>query len=75
MRLRLTLQPKSFSLVLPIHYNELIQAFIYRNLSEDLATFLHNKGFSLSEGKRKFKLFTFSRLLCKVKPLVKDKQI
>jgi len=45
---------------LPIHYNHLVQAMIYKNISDDLADFLHDGGFLL--GKRPFKLFTFSRL-------------
>ncbi len=46
--------------VIPIHYNHLVQAMIYTNLSEDFAEFLHEHGYKY--GKRKFKLFTFSRL-------------
>ncbi|MEM3648024.1 MAG: CRISPR-associated endoribonuclease Cas6 [Nitrososphaerales archaeon] len=46
--------------VLPTNYNYLIQAVIYRNISRELATFLHDKGFLF--GKRRFKMFTFSRL-------------
>lgn len=52
---------------LPYSYNEIIQAFIYRHLSPDLARFLHDDGFI--DGKRKFKLFTFSRLLGNIKLL------
>jgi len=48
------------SVILPIHYNHLVQAMIYKNLSEDLADFFHDRGFLF--GKRQFKLFTFSRL-------------
>ena len=48
------------SVILPIHYNHLVQAMIYKNISEDLAGFLHDRGFLV--GKRQFKLFTFSRL-------------
>jgi len=49
------------SLTLPLHYNHFIQAFIYRNIDETLATRLHEEGYPYE--KRKFKLFTFSRLL------------
>lgn len=52
-------------IVLPIHYNSIVQAFIYSNIDKDLSTFLHNKGF-ISNG-RTFKLFTFSRVLGKYK--------
>jgi len=47
-------------LMLPIHYNEKIQGMIYRNLSKSLSDWLHTTGYE--KGKRKFKLFTFSRL-------------
>ncbi|MCX8153611.1 MAG: CRISPR-associated endoribonuclease Cas6 [Candidatus Bathyarchaeota archaeon] len=45
---------------MPTDYNYLIQATIYSNVSRELAEFLHDKGFLF--GKRRFKLFTFSRL-------------
>ena len=46
---------------LRLNYNHLVQAAIYRNVSPELARFLHDRGFLY--GKRAFKLFTFSRLL------------
>ncbi|MEM2112233.1 MAG: CRISPR-associated endoribonuclease Cas6 [Candidatus Bathyarchaeia archaeon] len=61
MRLRLTLSGLEHGrVVLPTNYNYLIQAAIYRNISRELADFLHDKGFLF--GKRRFKMFTFSRL-------------
>lgn len=48
-------------IVLPIHYNNIIQGFIYNNIDQNLATFLHNKGY-MSKG-RSFKLFAFSNIL------------
>jgi CRISPR-associated endoribonuclease Cas6 len=46
---------------LPIHYNHILQGFIYNNLSDyDYRRFLHEEGYQYE--KRKFKLFTFSRL-------------
>lgn len=48
-------------LVLPIHYNHLIQAAIYRNLDTKLAEWLHLEGYSY--GKRQYKFFTFSRII------------
>lgn len=48
-------------LVLPIHYNNIVQGFIYNNIEDDVfRTFLHEEGFQYE--KRSFKLFTFSRL-------------
>jgi len=50
----------SKTLILPKHYNYLIQGFIYRNLSKAIATKVHDQGYKY--GKREFRLFTFSRL-------------
>ena len=48
-------------LKLPIHYNHILQGFIYKNIFDDnFREFLHEKGFEV-DGK-KFKLFTFSQL-------------
>jgi len=61
VRLRLTLRdPEQGHVVLPTGYNYLIQAAIYSNVSRELADFLHDKGYLF--GKRRFKMFTFSRL-------------
>ncbi len=60
MRIRLRFEPLSGRLQVPVHYQHLVQGFIYRNLHQALAQWLHNEGFS--RGKRRFKLFTFSRL-------------
>jgi len=46
--------------IIPIHYNHLIQSAIYATLDKTLAEFLHNTGYE--SGGRRFKLFTFSRL-------------
>ncbi|MBU5312829.1 CRISPR-associated endoribonuclease Cas6 [Tissierella carlieri] len=48
-------------ITLPIHYNNIIQAFIYNNIDDKLAEFLHNRGYISNS--RSFKLFTFSRIL------------
>ena len=55
-------------LILPLHYNHLVQSFIYRSLDETTASFYHEKGYIY--GKRHFKLFTFSRLLCRKRQLL-----
>lgn len=73
MRLILSMQAKSGELVLPIHYNRLIQGMIYANISNELAAFLHDRGYI--EGKRSFKFFTFSRLLGKYRLNNRNKQI
>ena len=46
-------------IILPIHYNHLVQAFIYNTIDDKLAKFLHSKGYG--DG-RNFKLFCFSNL-------------
>lgn len=61
MRMELTLRSSEHGrFVLPTNYNHLIQSAIYQNISRELADFLHDKGFLY--GKRRFKMFTFSRL-------------
>jgi CRISPR-associated endoribonuclease Cas6 len=61
MRIKLTYESLNGDIILPKHYNHHIQALIYKTFTPDLATKLHNVGFPL--GKRRFKLFTFSRIL------------
>lgn len=47
-------------LVLPVSYNYLLQGALYHSLHKELADFLHEKGYT--DGKRSFKLFSFSLL-------------
>jgi CRISPR-associated endoribonuclease Cas6 len=59
--MRLTLEFHSEKeITLPMHYNYYIQSFLYRHISPELGKFLHDYGFAFE--KRRFKLFTFSRL-------------
>ncbi len=61
MRLTVTMSGRQGTVSLPLHYQHLLQGMLYRSLeNEQLAAFLHDKGFR--HGKRSFKLFTFSRL-------------
>lgn len=61
MRIKVILENlKGEKINLPIHYNHLIQSFIYNNIDIKLADFLHNDGFGY--GKRRFKMFVFSRI-------------
>ena len=47
---------------LPIHYSHIVQGFLYNSLRDrDYSQFLHQTGFW--QGRKQFKLFTFSRLL------------
>jgi len=50
---------------LPVHYNNIVQGFIYNFLDKILANQLHDGGFIYK--KRKFKLFTFSRIFGKLR--------
>ncbi|MDP9750248.1 CRISPR-associated endoribonuclease Cas6 [Thermoanaerobacter pentosaceus] len=60
------------NLVLPIHYNYIVQGFLYDLMGDsNFAVFLHDKGFQYE--KRKFKLFTFSRIEGEFKILVDSK--
>lgn len=71
MRIILTFQPIDDTLTLPIQYNDLLQGMIYHNLEESLADWLHNEGVSFE--KRRFKLFTFSRLMGQYRIVRDDK--
>lgn len=53
-------RPLAGEVILPIHYNHLIQAVLYGHIDSELATWLHDQGYSI--GGRAFKLFVFSRL-------------
>jgi CRISPR-associated endoribonuclease Cas6 len=52
------------NIILPIHYNHIVQAFIYKTIDKELADFLHNEGYG---DDRKFRLFCFSNLSGKAK--------
>lgn len=45
---------------LPIQYNYLVQSAIYAALPEDVASRIHDEGYSA--GNRRFKMFSFSQL-------------
>ncbi len=60
MRIVVKFEAEKGYLEVPVHYNHLLQSLIYRNLHEGLSTWIHDQGFFY--GKRRFKMFTFSRL-------------
>jgi len=64
MIIKLNLKAASL-LILPKSYNHLLQAFFYRNMDPVLSRFLHDVGFV--HGKRRFKLFTFSKIIGNLK--------
>lgn len=64
MRVRFTFDFRE-KLTLPIHYNQLLQAFIYTNiLDKELQVKYHDRGFVTTDGKH-IKMFTFSRIFGK----------
>lgn len=61
MRVLLELRPRSGELVVPLHYNSLLQGLVYRLMAGTaIAGFLHDRGFL--RGRRSYKMFTFSRV-------------
>jgi len=61
MRIDLRLMPQEGRLVLPGHYNALVQGLIYHHLDEVLAQQTHDRGWL--DGQRRLRLFVFSRLM------------
>ncbi len=64
MRIKLTLRPATVPATVPINYQYLLSAAIYkilRTASPAYAAFLHDRGYKSNSGKL-MKLFTFSRL-------------
>ncbi|NPV27828.1 MAG: CRISPR-associated endoribonuclease Cas6 [Firmicutes bacterium] len=60
MHLTIHLRPVKADVILPVHYNHIVQAAIYHSIDSELAAFLHEQGFL--NGKRIFKMFAFSLL-------------
>lgn len=56
----------------PLSYNYGLQSLIYNSIDDKLAAFLHDKGYLY--GKRKFKLFTFSRIQGRARFLKNEKE-
>ncbi|NPV87970.1 CRISPR-associated endoribonuclease Cas6 [Coprothermobacteraceae bacterium] len=62
MRVKFTFREvKGNPIAIPVHYNYLLQHLIYKVFSPDLRSKLYLEGFTV--GTRRFKLFTFSRIL------------
>lgn len=61
-----------WEIILPIHYNEHLQGFVYKSLDDDIGKILHNEGFKYE--KRSFKLFSFSRIIGEFR-LFKDRGV
>lgn len=76
MRLCIYLKPSSGILNLPINYQSILSGIIYNlfSISSDTyAAWLHDEGHTSSS--KKFKLFTFSKLLSTDRPEIKSGQI
>lgn len=74
MRVKLTLQASKQATLLPLNYNHAVASLIYDTVghaSTDFATRLHDEGFS-ADGRR-FKLFTFSRLIARRSRVKEDR--
>ena len=74
MRVKLTLLASKRNATLPLNYNHAVAGLIYRTIgtaSEEFAAYLHDKGFEAD--RRRFKLFTFSRLFAKRSRVVGDR--
>ncbi len=73
MRIKFFLENEKSKIVLPISYQQKLQAMIYKNLSPRIAEFIHDKGFLFE--KRSFKMFCFSRIFGKHRINEKTKEI
>src|SRR5437763_1426135 len=74
MRVKLTFLATKRNAMLPLNYNHAVAGLIYRtigNASEAFAARLHDEGFEAD--RRRFKLFTFSRLFVKNRRVVGDR--
>lgn len=58
--MRICLKLRVTSGTVPVHYNYLVQSFLYRRFPPKSGRLIHDRG--VEEGPRRFKLFTFSRL-------------
>lgn len=76
MRLKINFQNMTSNLtVLPSHYNYHIQGFIYHHLSDWMAKLFHDKGITDPITDRRYKMFTFSRLIPEGKFTVENKRL
>lgn len=74
MQLKIVFAAEEGKLVLPMHYQQMLQGLIYHSLNEkEFQTFLHDQGFAFE--KRRLKMFTFSRLFGKFQINAAKKQI
>ena len=72
MRIKLQLNSEEEYLLLPLHHSPTIQGMLYKSLPLYLSKFLHDIGFFYNG--RKFKLFTFSKIISEHFIIQKDKK-
>lgn len=68
MRLCIVFYKQNNKITLPLHYNYILQSFIYKHLPRELSDKLHKEGYVYKS--RQFRLFVFSRLFGS--PKIKD---
>ncbi len=76
MRVKLTFLASNRNTMLPLNYNHAVAGLIYRtvgNASEEFAARLHDEGFEAD--RRRFKLFTFSRLFVNRRRVIGDRMM
>jgi len=73
MRIKIKFEKPDGKIVLPLHYNETVMGFIYKNIDKELSKFLHKEGYHYE--KRQFKLFTFSRIFGRFNVNSEEKKI
>lgn len=74
MKFKVTLKVKQKGQLLPLSYQYEMSSWIYKVINKgnnEFANFLHSKGYEL--GKKKFKLFTFSRLYVNDYKIIQDR--
>lgn len=74
MNIKITLENQDHrEFCLPYHYEEYIQAFLYRLNEPEFGDFLHNIGYSYQN--RVFRLFSFSRILERPQKILTEKHM
>jgi CRISPR-associated endoribonuclease Cas6 len=74
MRVKLTFMASKRNAMLPLSYNHAVAGLIYRTIdkaSEEFAARLHDEGYEAD--RRRFKLFTFSRLFARRSRVIGDR--
>ena len=76
MRIKLTLERVSDDNILPLNYQYMISAWVYKiffHADPKFSQWLHNQGYSYE--KKQFKMFTFSPIFVKKKKIIQDQMV